>query len=58
MTHTEWKLPSHVTPINKSLLVVVGGGGVGAAGGGGGIGLDWIGLDWCFALFRRAIPGS
>ena len=22
------------------------------------MGLDWIGLDWSFALFRRAIPGS
>ena len=27
--------------------------GRGGVGGG-----DWIGLDWCFALFGRAIPGS
>ena len=26
--------------------------------GGGGRGVDWIGLDWCFALFGRAIRGS
>ena len=28
----------------------------GVRGGNGG--LEWIGLDWSFALFRRAIPGS
>ena len=34
------------------------GGSGGCCLGGGGGGGGWIGLDWSFALFRRAIPGS
>ena len=34
------------------------GGWGGVWGGGVSRRLDWIGLDWCFALYGRAIPGS
>ena len=38
--------------------MVSGAGPAYRGGGQGGGGVDWIGLDWCFALFGRAIPGS
>ena len=58
------KIWTPTTPPNELLaggpLKGGGGGGIGGGvqrgvNGGGGV---WIGLDWCFALFERAIPGS